>query len=104
MKFTLRVFSLKAISLFIVIFCCNAVVLSQTAASYNFSQSSGSYTAITGGTAYAAADNAVYGGTANLLPFSFSYLGTSYTSFRISTNGFITLGNATTPGTAAYTP
>ncbi|MBL7800345.1 MAG: fibronectin type III domain-containing protein [Chitinophagales bacterium] len=99
-----RVSAFKTISLFFVMLTGVGFTNAQTASSYNFSQSSGSYTAITGGTAYAAADNAVYGGTANLLPFSFSYLGTSYTSFRISTNGFITLGNATTPSTSNYTP
>ena len=43
-------------------------------------------------------------GTANLIPFTFVYRGNNYTSLRMSTNGFITLGNAITPATTNYTP
>jgi len=72
--------------------------------SYNFSQAAGTYVALTGATAiYATAtDDAV---SANIaIPFSFIYNGTGYTDCRVSTNGFLTLGTATTPGTTVYTP
>ncbi len=77
----------------------------QTAATYNFSQTAGTYTALggTATTAYTSTDDAVTG-TAVTIPFTFTYAGTGYTSLRISTNGFLTLGNATTPGSGGYTP
>jgi N-terminal domain of BNR-repeat neuraminidase/Fibronectin type III domain len=80
-------------------------IKAQTVASYNFLQSTNVYTQITGGTSYGMGVNdAVYGGTANLIPFPFVYKGTTYTTFYVSTNGFITLGNATTPAITNYTP
>jgi len=99
-----RIFTASCL-LALVSFGNHATLKAQTVASYNFTQSAGTYTAITGGTSYTAgADDAVYGGTANLIPFTFVYRGNNYTSFRISTNGFITLGNAITPANANYTP
>jgi GEVED domain/Secretion system C-terminal sorting domain len=84
---------------------CFVASFGQTVASYNFSQSSTTYTPITGGTLFGTAvDNAVYGGTAGLIPFTFTYRGNAYTSLRISTNGFITLGNAITPSASNYLP
>ncbi len=84
---------------------CFIATFGQTVASYNFSQSSTTYTPITGGTLYGTAvDDVVYGGTAGLIPFTFTYRGNSYTSLRISSNGFITLGNAITPSSTNYSP
>ncbi len=61
--------------------------------------------AITGGTLFDnAVDNGVYGGSANFLPFTFAYAGSNYTSLRISSNGFVTLGGGTTPSTSVYFP
>jgi hypothetical protein len=63
---------------------------------YSFSSSAGTYTPITGGTTLGAAttDDDVFG---NLpIGFSFCYNGTSYTSFGVNSNGWISLG-ATTP-------
>jgi len=73
--------------------------------SYNFSQSTGTYTALNTGatTLYTATDNAVTATAVNL-GFTFTYSGTNYTNCRISTNGFLTLGNATTPSVSVYTP
>jgi hypothetical protein len=77
----------------------------QTVASYNFSQSNGVYTSISAGTLYGTnVDDVIYGGTPNLLPFTFNFNGVGYTTFYISSNGFITLGNATTPSATNYTP
>lgn len=77
-------------------------------ANYTFSQSTGTYSAITSGnsTGFATVhssgwdDPTVGTGT---IPFTFNFNGTGYTSCRIPGNGFITFG-ATAPGTTQYTP
>ena len=75
---------------------------SQVATNYTFSQSTGTYTAITSGTAHNAAqiDNANYSFT---IPFTFTYNGTGYTVARPSTNGFLVLGS-NAPSITQYTP
>jgi len=69
---------------------------------YTFTQSAGTYTALTTGTVLVTGvwDNAVYPVT---IPFNFSFNGTAYTSLNVSTNGFITFG-ATAPAATNYTP
>ena len=85
--------------LFIMLFAQQS--FGQTVASYNFSQSTGTYTAISGGTLHTAgADDANYSFT---LPFTFTYNGTGYTVARPTTNGFLVLG-ASAPSTTQYTP
>ncbi|MCX6269404.1 MAG: T9SS type A sorting domain-containing protein, partial [Bacteroidetes bacterium] len=58
-----------------------------------FSQTPGTYTAITGGTVFGttASDEQVYG--TYDIGFNFSYNGAVYTKFSVATNGFIGLGN-----------
>ncbi|MCB0728286.1 MAG: hypothetical protein KDD00_12540 [Ignavibacteriae bacterium] len=79
---------------------------------YTFSSSAGTYSELTGGTVIAVAthtsqdpgnlNNVTYGPIA--LPFSFKYKNNElYTSYFISTNGFITFG-ATAPGISNYCP
>lgn len=76
--------------------------------SYTFSQSSGTYTPITGTVLDAATGNT---STTNLnsniyplsLPFGFVFNGVSYNSLNVSTNGFITFGS-TAPSTTYTTP
>ena len=64
---------------------------------YTFSQTSGTYTPITGGTLIqspsttASLDEQVF--TALPIGFTFNYAGTNYTTFSIGANGFIALGN-----------
>jgi hypothetical protein len=79
---------------------------------YDFTQSSGTYTEITGGTVAATAtgttgaaslDDVNYTLAANTIPFNFTFDGSVYTSCIISTNGYITFG-ATAPTTTVYTP
>jgi hypothetical protein len=79
--------------------------------SYNFSQSSGTYTEITGGTVVATAtgttgipsiDDVIFNLPAGTIPFDFNFNGTVYTGLNISSNGFITFG-ATAPATTTYT-
>ncbi|WP_181369480.1 GEVED domain-containing protein [Flavobacterium album] len=70
-------------------------------ASYTFTQSNGTYTAITGGTLHGTAiDDNNYSFT---LPFTFTYNGTGYTVARPTSNGFLVLGGSA-PSTSQYTP
>jgi hypothetical protein len=80
------------------------IVQAQTdIASYRFAKSTGTYTPITGGTAFIAAntpfDNEV--SAAITIP-AFTFGGASITSLYISANGYVTFGAA--PATASYTP
>ena len=68
---------------------------------YCFTQISGTYSAISGGTSHTASDDAVYTGIA--IGFTFNFNGTNYTTCAISTNGFITFGG-TNPASSYYTP
>jgi hypothetical protein len=72
---------------------------------YSFSQASGTYTALTGGTSWQSGatigTNAISGSIT--IPFTFTFNGTGYTSLYISNNGFIAFG-ATTPSTTTYNP
>ena len=70
--------------------------------SYGFSQLTGTFTPITGGTVLAtpSADDAQY---SVVLPTAFVFNGVSFTDVRVSSNGFITFGT-TNPGAANYSP
>lgn len=87
---------------FVLIIILTASKVFGQAANYSFVRTSGTYTAITGGTLHAgsSADNAVYNFA---LGFNFPYLGTNYTDVRISTNGFLVLGTSA-PSTTQYNP
>jgi subtilisin-like proprotein convertase family protein len=100
---------MKKIILFVftIVFFSVAKIYSQTLP-YTFTQSSGTYTAITGGTSPGANFTGTGIGTnavsaAITLPFTFTYNGTGYTQVIISNNGFITFG-ATAPTTTTYNP
>uniref|UniRef100_UPI00404A1DD0 Ig-like domain-containing protein n=1 Tax=Gelidibacter sp. TaxID=2018083 RepID=UPI00404A1DD0 len=81
----------------------SGVSVGQTVASYTFSESSGTYTAITGTTAIAAGwdDNV----TGNTIPigFTFNYAGNNYTTCSINSNGYITFG-ATLSANTLFAP
>ncbi len=64
--------------------------------SYTFSQSSGTYTPVTGTVIHAAGwdDNV----TSAALPFSFNFNGTAYNSVSVNTNGYITFGTTISSG------
>ncbi|GAB4138908.1 MAG: hypothetical protein Fur0041_13990 [Bacteroidia bacterium] len=62
-------------------------------ASYSFSQSSGSYTPITGGTVLGAPNNDDTNFPSNPIGFTFWFNGTAYTTFSVNSNGFLALGN-----------
>ena len=62
---------------------------------YNFAQTSGTYTAITGGTVLGntSNDENVFGTYS--IGFTFTFNGTAFTQFSVATNGFIGLGSTT---------
>ena len=65
---------------------------------YSFAPSSGTYTALSGGTnSTATGDDGTQSSIA--IGFSFAYNGGVFTTFSLTTNGAITLGNAA-PGSA----
>jgi hypothetical protein len=79
---------------------------------YDFIQSNGTYTELTGATTLATAtsvsgagslDDVNYTLAAGTIPFSFFYDGVSYTGCTVSTNGYIAFGT-TAPTTTSYTP
>lgn len=79
-----------------------AVPASAQVANYDFDQSAGTYSQITGGNVLVSGtfDNAVY--TVNLANPGVIFNGTVYNTMYVSTNGFITFGSAAS--TTNYTP
>ncbi len=83
---------------------------------YNFTQSTGTYTAITGGgviatatgtTGAASLDDVIYNIPDGTIPFNFNFDNNNYTGCKVSTNGFITFGTtfpAATGTTTGYVP
>ena len=85
---------------FVLVCCCLGVIAkAQTAASYNFTRSSGAYTSITGGpgtmvtTTFAGDDQTLM---SIPLGFTFFYCGTPYTTLSACSNGWLSLANAST--------
>ncbi len=74
---------------------------------YTFAQSSGTYTAITGGTVVVPSDGTTISDDDiyinNAIGFTFNFNNTDYTSFGINSNGFIWLGSGE-PLPETYTP
>ena len=70
-------------------------------ANYTFSQSSGTYTPISGGTVSASGSGLDDGIVSVTLPTAFSYNGNNITTVGFSPNGYLIMGNTTTHG---YTP
>jgi hypothetical protein len=100
--------------LYSLIILCAVTLISkaQTVASYAFSQTTGTYTPITGGTVIATAtaasgatslDDVIYNLPNGTIPFNFTYNGTAYTGLNVSANGFVAFG-ATAPAGDSYTP
>ena len=96
-------FLLKSRLFVAVLFCLLVLKMNGQVANYTFSESSGTYTNITGATAIPSGwdDNV----TANTIPigFSFNFNGTNYTTCSINSNGFITFGT-TVSATNLFTP
>lgn len=93
---------MKKITLFFTFLLAFGMTSYAQVAAYSFTQTAGTFTAITGGTVLSspAADDAQYAVT---LPTAFTFSGTAYTAMNVSSNGFITFGT-TAPGTTNYTP
>ena len=94
----------KIYFLLLLLVCYGSVVRAQTtAAGYSWSQTTGTYTALSGAsTAISGAwDNNVVSGIG--IGFTFNYMGSSYTTVSISSNGWIALGSVTLT-TTTYTP
>jgi len=76
-------------------------VLAQTASQYGFTAVSGTYTPITGGTAFTAVQSDDVMPAATIpLNFSFTFCGVSYTSVRVCSNGLVTF--STTASNTAF--
>ena len=89
-KFILRTAGVVALFLFL-----GGSVKGQNISAYTFSQTAGTYTAITGGTSAIAAglDDGV--GILINIGFNFTYHGVVFTQFAAGSNGYIQLGVAT---------
>ncbi|CAD7800704.1 hypothetical protein CHRY9390_00668 [Chryseobacterium aquaeductus] len=96
----------KLLPLLITLFT-TASLLGQNASQYSFSQSSGTYTALSSPTVLgsgASLDNQTYNiASTSLSGFSFNFAGTNYTSFTVSANGFIGFGPSLMSG-SNYAP
>jgi len=78
----------------------SSAAIAQSVNQYSFSQSSGTYTPISGGTVHFTGtgtnlDDQTYSVT---LPFTFTFNGTAYTQVYVSANGYVSFGS-TDPGT-----
>jgi len=91
---------MKKILLFLVALLVTSSVIGQVSA-YTFSQSSGSFIPIAGGTVLGTGtiDDNVY--NANNIGFSFYFNGTYYTQFSVNVNGWICMGAT---AVSSYTP
>ena len=107
---------MKTSILLLLSFVCVPFLLSQSN-SYNFSSSSGSFSAISGGTVLGstANDDEVFNNNTSgetgtqtdigfPIGFDFSYNGTVYDRFAVNTNGWIKLGSGTFTIGNTYTP
>ncbi len=84
---------------FLVIFVINCI--SQNITNYTFASTSGTFTAVSGGTTTPGGTGTVDEGYWNNIPigFNFWYMGIRYTSISASTNGWLTLGANITDAT-----
>lgn len=96
-------FARHAIATLTLLLVLGGAASAQVATSYTFSQFSGTYTAITGGTVVAAPmpDDANYTGLS--IGFTFTYNGVASSTFGVQTNGFVFIGTGT-PGIIYGTP
>ncbi len=114
MNRTLYLNSTKLFVLFL--FAIFSGELQAQVSAYNFTQTTATYTAITGGTVVATAtgttgaaslDDVIYDLPAGTIPFTFLFDNVGYTGCKISTNGFITFGTtapAASGTTTGYVP
>src|SRR5262245_30867242 len=72
------------------------------AGNYSFTQTSGGYTAITGGTVIGTGIPDSYQSGAIVLSPAFTFCGVSYDTAYITSNGLISLDGTSGPGTTQY--
>ena len=85
----------RILYLFLLLFSMTALQVSaQSITNYTFAASSGTFTALSGGTAPALTSGSTDEGWYNAIPlgFTFNYMGTAYTTMSACTNGWMTLG------------
>lgn len=108
-------YSLKLFTVLFILLTGISAGLKAQVSSYSFVQTTGTYTALTGGTVVATAsgtsgaaslDDAVYTLANGTIPFSFTFNNVAYTGCFISTNGYITFGSAPAANgsTTGHTP
>jgi len=92
---------MKKILLFLLGLFLTSSVIGQTVSVYTFSQSSGTFTAITGGTVLGtgAFDDNVYAN--NPIGFTFLFRNVAYTVFSVNANGWLCMGAT---ASSSYTP
>lgn len=73
--------------------CILVINLKAQSPLYLFSQSSGTYVPITGGTVYSSGSSMDDASISYSLPFTYTFNGTPYTTGYANENGFITFGN-----------
>ncbi|MBK8984268.1 MAG: T9SS type A sorting domain-containing protein [Ignavibacteria bacterium] len=102
-----KLFSFFTIALFL---CFSINSIAQVSTKF-FTQFSGAYTEVVGGTLVAAATATTGAGglddlnfSAQPIPFTFNYNGTDYTEYNINTNGYITFGATLPAAGSPYTP
>ncbi|MEI6749522.1 MAG: hypothetical protein WCM93_10215, partial [Bacteroidota bacterium] len=86
----------KILLILAALFFAGQAVIGQTVSQYNFSQSTGTYTAISGGTVITPIQDTIFDGNsyASLnIGFNFTWRGTVFTQFGLAEDGFIGLGS-----------
>ncbi len=84
-------YRVSKLSIFILVLLVSLSVKAQVS-TYSFAQTSGTYSAISGGTTLLAAATDDGASALTNIGFNFTYHGTLYTQFSASSNGYITLG------------
>ena len=109
-------FTFKKQPIIIIMLLISSFIANAQVSVYNFTQSTGTYTAITGGgviatatgtTGAASLDDVIYNIPDGTIPFNFNYDNNNYTGCKVSSNGFITFGTtfpAASGTTTGYTP
>ena len=109
-------FTFKKQPIIILLLLISSYISNAQVSVYNFTQSTATYTAITGGTVIATAsgttgaaslDDVIYDLPMGTIPFSFNFDNANYTGCKVSTNGFLTFGTtapAASGTTTGYTP
>jgi hypothetical protein len=81
------------LSIVIMLIIKGTYVQGQNVSTYTFTQTSGTYTAITGGTTLIGANQLNYYSPLTNIGFDFIYHGVAFTQFSASSNGYIRLGS-----------